>query len=142
MGRIIKDLDYSLVYSRDVPPATGDQVNVWHWRTNPNSQQDAAIKPGNDSRTYHSSAWPGGVGNVINVTWKEGRERLYPVVDVELTQDPNDKTAPGPAKQFPYRLELRYSDAEKSALETLTTKGGRDMSSVIRQLITDAAQES
>jgi hypothetical protein len=51
---------------------------------------------------------------------------------------PELRRSPGPPKQFPNRLELRYDDATRQALETIREKTGEDNSTIIRRLIAEA----
>lgn len=45
---------------------------------------------------------------------------------------------PGPPKKFPHRLEVRYGEAEKAALETLSERTGEEKSEIVRRLIREA----
>lgn len=49
-----------------------------------------------------------------------------------------ERQKPGPDKQFPYRLELRYDDNTKQALAQITERTGEDASTTIRRLIRES----
>ena len=65
------------------------------------------------------------IGSVLNALeeWRGGR---------------SSRTFLGPDEEFPYRLELRMSGAERDALYRITDKTGETRSAVIRRLIRDA----
>jgi hypothetical protein len=48
---------------------------------------------------------------------------------------------PGPVKLYPHRLQLRFSDAERIAIEKLTASGGEDTQNLIRRLLREAASD-
>src|SRR5262249_42288434 len=72
---------------------------------------------------------------LVTMDLNQGQQRVFEIVAPKL------EGRPGPTKLSPYRMEFRYDDEARQALQELAEDSGETQSDVLRRLIAEAKKD-